>query len=99
MLDVSKEHIEIVEGPGGPKPRIAGHRVRVEDIVIWHEEIGMSAQEIVQEYPTITLADVYAALAYYWDHCEEMDRMMAEGRAFVEEFRHTHAGPLKEKLN
>jgi uncharacterized protein (DUF433 family) len=98
MLDVSREHIEIVQGAGGPKPRIAGHRIRVEDVVIWHEQQGMSADEIVREYPTITPADVYAALAYYYDHRDEMDRMMAEGQAFVEEFRRGHVGPLEEKL-
>ena len=40
MADVIREHIEIVPGPGEPKPRIAGHRVRVQDIAIWHEKLG-----------------------------------------------------------
>jgi uncharacterized protein (DUF433 family) len=98
MLDVSREHIEIVQGAGGPKPRIKGSRIRVEDIVIWHEKLGMSPHEIVFHHPTISLADVHAALAYYWDNRDEMERMMADGRAFVEEFRRTHPGVLEEKL-
>jgi uncharacterized protein (DUF433 family) len=40
-------HIEITPGVCGEKPRIAGHRIRVEDIVIWHEQKGMSPDEIV----------------------------------------------------
>jgi uncharacterized protein (DUF433 family) len=93
-MDVSTEHIEIVEGARGPKARIAGHRIRVIDVVIWHEKLGMSAEEIVKEYPTITRADVYAALAYYWDHRDEIERKMAEDDAFVEEMRRA-AGPSR----
>ena len=98
MTDVIREHIEIVEGAGGPKPRIAGHRIRVQDVVIWHEKLGMSPDEIVFHYPTITLSDVYAALAYYWDHRDEIERAIADEHAFVEEFRRHHIGPLEEKM-
>ncbi len=34
---VIAEHIEITPGVCGGKPRITGHRIRVEDIVVWHE--------------------------------------------------------------
>lgn len=60
-------HIEITEGIAGGKPRIAGHRITVQNIVIWHELLGRSADEIAVEYD-LTLADVYAALVYYYDH-------------------------------
>ena len=40
MTDVIREHIESVEGAGGPKARSAGHRVRVVDIVNLHEDQG-----------------------------------------------------------
>ena len=36
-----RRHIEIVDGAGGSKARIAGHRVRVEDAVIGHERLGL----------------------------------------------------------
>ena len=87
MVDVIQQHIEIVDGVGGPKPRIAGSRIRVQDVVIWHERMGLSADEIVEQHPTITRADVYAALAYYWDHRDEIERAMVEEHAFVEELR------------
>ena len=98
MSDVIRDHIEIVPGEAGPKPRIAGHRIRVQDVVIWHEKLGMSPDEIVDQHPTITLADVHAALAYYWDHREEIERAIAEEHALVEEFRRNHISPLQEKL-
>ena len=98
MADVVREHIEIVQGANGPKARIAGHRIRVQDVVIWHEKLGMSPDEIVHDYPTLTLADVYAALAYYWDHRDEIERAIAEEHAFAEALRRGAAGPLATKL-
>ena len=61
MVDVIREHIEIVSAAGTPKPRIAGHRIRVQDVAIWHEKLGMSADEIADQHPTITLADIRMA--------------------------------------
>lgn len=98
MVDVIREHIQIVEGPQCLKARIVGHRIRVQDVVIWHEKLGMSPEEIVDQYPTITLADVYAALAYYWDHRDEIEREIAEDAAFAEEFRRAHPSRVQGKL-
>lgn len=79
----------IVRTPGvrGGKPRIAGHRISVSDVAIWHERMGMSPDEIVSEYPTLRLSDVYAALAYYFDHRDEVDREIREGDEFAEKVR------------
>lgn len=99
MVGVIREHIEIVDGTGGPKPRIAGHRIRVQDVVIWHEKLGMSPDEIVHNHPAITLADVHAALAYYWDNRDAIERAIADEHAFVEQFRKACVSPLQEKLN
>src|SRR4051794_22075074 len=83
----------IVKTPGvcGGKPRIAGHRIRVQDIVVWHEQQGRSPDEIVSHYPQLSLSKVYAALAYYHDHREDIRREMAEDDAFVEEFQKSHS--------
>jgi uncharacterized protein (DUF433 family) len=61
------------------KPRIAGTRIKVEQVVIWHDRMGMSPAEIVSRWPHLTLADVSAALAYYHDHRAEIDAELAEG--------------------
>jgi uncharacterized protein (DUF433 family) len=73
MEDVIRRHIEKTPGICGGKARIAGHRIRVIDIVAWHERRGRSADEIVGMFPGITLADVHAALAYYFDNREEIE--------------------------
>lgn len=91
------QHIEITPGIAGGKPRIAGRRITVQNIVIWHERMGKSADEIAAEYD-LTLADVYAALAYYFDHCSEIDRDIEESKAFVEALRRKTPSKLKRKL-
>ena len=98
MVEVIREHIEIVQEAGGPRARIAGHRISVEDVAVWHEKLGMSPDEIVYNYPTITLADVHAALAYYWDNREDIERAIEEDKTFVEEFRRNYVTPLQRKL-
>src|SRR5215213_9128643 len=97
--DTIRRHIEIVDGVGGPKDMIADHRVRVEDVVAWHEKLGMSPDEIVDAIPTITLADVPAALAYYWGNREDLDRQMEKNSAEADEYRRLiDDGRLAQKL-
>lgn len=73
MENVIAQHITKTPGICGGRPCIAGHRIRVQDIVVWHEMRGYCPDEIVDMFPGITLADVYAALAYYFDHREEIE--------------------------
>jgi uncharacterized protein (DUF433 family) len=80
------EHIELTPGTAGGKPRIRDRRITVQDIAIRHERLGKSADEIAVEY-SLTLADVYAALAYYFDHRQEIDERMTEDRAFADALR------------
>ena len=94
---VQEQHIEVDPAIAGGKPRIAGHRITVQSVVIWHERLGKSADEIAAEYD-LTLADVYAALAYYFDHRSEVDESIAESEAFVEELRKRSPSKLLETL-
>ena len=80
------EHIEITPGIAGGKLRIAGHRITVENVVVWHERMGWSVDEIATGYD-LALADVYAALAYYFDHRADIDEYIREGDAFAEALR------------
>src|ERR1700722_7630253 len=75
------DRVRIVTTPGvcDGRPRIEGHRIQVEDIAIWHERMGMSPDEIVSDYPSITLADVHAALAYYYENRQRIDTDIEEG--------------------
>jgi uncharacterized protein (DUF433 family) len=96
-MDTDSSHIEVTPGVAGGKPRIAGHRITVQNIVIWHEQLGRSADEIATEYG-LSLADVYAALAYYFDHRQEIDQAIRADEEFVAELRKRTPSKLKAKL-
>jgi uncharacterized protein (DUF433 family) len=91
------QHIECTEGIAGGKPRVAGHRITVENIAIWHDRLGMSVDEIAHEYD-LTLADVHAALAYYFDHRVEIDRSIEAGQAFAEALRQQSPSKVHQQL-
>ena len=97
MQTVLDRHIEITPDIAGGKPRIAGHRITVHDIVIWHERLGFSPDEIALDYG-LDLSDVYAALTYYHDHRAEVDAAIEADEAFVADLRRRTPSRLLEKL-
>lgn len=86
-IPVIREYIGIKPGYCGGKPHILGHRIKVEDVAIWHERMKMSPSEIIDQYPSINLAQVHAALAYYHAHRDEIEADIREGKEFVEKLR------------
>lgn len=97
VAEILDRHIEITPGLVGGKPHIAGHRITVQTIVIWHERMGKSVDEICAEYD-LSLSDVYAALAYYFDHRDEIDRSIEESEAFIAALRKRTPSVLEKKL-
>lgn len=88
MEEIVRQHITKTPNVCGGRACIAGHRIRVMDVVVWHEMRGMSPEEIVYQFPGITLADIHAALAYYFDNRAEVEadfRNDEEWAKFAEE--------------
>lgn len=92
------QHIEATPGTRGGRPRVSGTRITVDDIVLLHLRLGRSIEEIAGDYD-LPLAAVHAALAYYYDHREEIDRSIADDIAFSEAFRNSNPSLLREKLS
>jgi uncharacterized protein (DUF433 family) len=99
MADIMVQHIVTTLEVMGGKPSIAGHRIRVLDIVVWHEKRGMSPDEIVDQFPGLTLADVYAALAYYFDHRTEIEEEFSSEEKLVEDLKSHFSSKLQRKLS
>jgi uncharacterized protein (DUF433 family) len=55
-------------------PRIAGTTTKVIEIVLDQQAYGWSPEEIQYQHPYLTLGQIHAALAYYWDHRAELDQ-------------------------
>lgn len=63
-------------------PRIAGRRISVVDIVLWDRE-GLAVEEIAAEF-NLSQEEILAALAFYSENTEEIDRYIEEGEAFFQ---------------
>ncbi|MCP4113137.1 MAG: DUF433 domain-containing protein [Desulfobacteraceae bacterium] len=90
-------HIDVTPGISGGKPRIAGHRITVQNIVIWYDRMGKSADEIASEYD-LDLADIHAALAYYFDHRIEIDKAIEDSENFLKSIRENSQSKLGQKM-
>jgi uncharacterized protein (DUF433 family) len=91
----------IVRTPGvcGGQPRITGTRIKVKHVYICVEKMGMTPAQVVAEYPHLTMAQVHAALAYYWSHQDEIHQEIANEEKLVAELKAKN-GPsrLRERL-
>ena len=85
------EHIAI--DPEGV-PIIAGTRTKVLQLVIDVMAHGSSPEEMRFQYPHLSLGQIHSALAYYWDHKEEVDADIERRFERVERWRH-EAGPSR----
>jgi len=75
-------HIAISPTMAGGQPHIEGRRIKVRDVAFQHEYLGRGTDEIAAELD-LTLAEVHAALAYYFDYRDEIEQTVADRETFV----------------
>src|SRR6266704_1424759 len=77
------ESIPLVIGNDGVM-RVRGTRVTLETVVAAFAE-GATAEEIAQQYPTASLADVYQVIGYYLRHETELEEYFSRRRQSIDE--------------
>ncbi len=82
----------------GGQPVISGTRIKVMDIAVRYELMGLSADRIVDEYPHLRLEQVHDALSYYYEHKAVFDKKYREDQAFLSQLKKQHPSKLKAKL-
>ena len=75
---IAHPHVERKPGVRGGKPVIRGTGFPVSAAVVYVLRQGMTPEELVKTFPHLTLAQIYDALSFYYDHREEMDPLVAE---------------------
>ena len=85
------EHIQTDPARCAGLAHIAGTRVRVIDVVVLHER-GLSPEEILDSYEHLSLGQVHAALAYFYDHPEAVEDDFRRTAPDEAEFRRQHPG-------
>lgn len=87
-IDIGALIVRTPEVRGG-RPRVSGTGVTVRRIVGWYK-LGLSPEEIVAEIPHLTLAQVYAALAYYHANREEVESDITAEEVEAERLEREH---------
>jgi uncharacterized protein (DUF433 family) len=80
-------------------PVIVGTNMKVIELVLERLAYGWSPEELHFQHPYLTLGQIHSALAYYWDHQEELDRDIERRLESVDQLsRATEPSPLAAKL-
>jgi uncharacterized protein (DUF433 family) len=96
MSTLAYPHIEL-DAQG--IPFLAGTRIKVVEVALDRLAHHWDAEEIQRQHPHLSLGQIHSALAYYYDHQEQMDQTIAEGLQRVEQIRASLGeSPIRAKL-
>jgi uncharacterized protein (DUF433 family) len=90
------EHIQL---DTNQVPIIAGANMKVVELVMAQRAHGWSPKELHFQHPYLSLGQIHSALAYYWDHQDELEAYIERRHQYAEDARN-EAGPssLHRKL-
>lgn len=84
---LEKTRIAKDKGICGGQPRIEGTRIKVQHIAFEYERLGWAPDQICDAHPSLSLSDIHAAIAYYYDHKQEIDGAIREDDEFVDKMK------------
>ncbi len=94
MATLGTSHLELrKDRRGQSRVYLSGTGLRVQDIAADHEFHGLTPEQIVREFPSLSLGQVHAALSYYFDHREEILGEMQGDADFAESLRQRFSKP------
>ena len=80
-------------------PFVEGTPIKIVELVADHKAYGWSPEELHFQHPELTLGQIHSALAYYWDHHQELDDDISERLRRVDRLRGQAApSPLQSDL-
>lgn len=80
------------DGVMGGQPRIENRRISVLQLIEWIHEEGMPPEDVATEFD-LEMADIYRALAYYYDNIEEMSTWRERREKRLRESRERQPSP------
>ena len=96
MVETRYEHV-VLDTKGIPS--IAGTTMKVIELVLEQTAYGWSAEELHFQHPYLSLGQIHSALAYYWDHKDDLDQEIARRLHTVDELRQNQPPlSLRERL-
>lgn len=78
-------------------PIIAGTTMKVVELITSVKAYGWTPEQLHENYPHVSMSQIYSALAYYWDRQAELDRDMERRYQFAEKLRREAGESLAAK--
>lgn len=91
MLTATEYHHIILDENG--VAFLADSNTKVIEVVLDQMAYGWSAEEMHRQHPHLSLAQIHSALAYYWDHQDELDAEIQSRIEIVNEIRERMGEP------
>lgn len=96
VVETRYEHVLLDEAG---VPIISGTNMKVIELVLEKIAYGWSPEELHFQHPYLSLGQIHSALAYYWDHQEELDQEIERRLEFVDRIQETtEPSPLLARL-
>ena len=96
--EIKHPYVTIAPEVKGGSPIIVGTRTKVIDIAIRYELGGMTPDQLIEQSPHLTLAQIHDALSYYYEHKSELDEAYRKEQMLVNELRKHYPSRLRAKL-
>ena len=80
------------------EPVISGTSIRVIDIAVRYEIMGMSPEDIIIAHPHLNLSQIHDALSYYYEHKKEIDRIWRDSTKKTETLKRSHPSIMDKKI-
>ena len=98
MKKTKHPYISLDPKIAGGQPVVRDTRIKVMDIAVRYELMGVSPDEIIDEYPHLKLEQVHDALSYYYEHKDLFDRKYREDQAVISQLKKKYPSKLKARL-
>jgi len=96
MIETDYKHIVLNENNVA---MIAGTRTKVIELVLDYQAYGWSPEELQFQHPNFTMGQIHSALAYYWDHQDELDADIERRWQEVKQLQQSREqSPLEKRL-
>ena len=79
-------------------PTINGTRMRVMDIAIEYEELGLTPNQIVEAFPHLKLEQVHDALSYYYENIDYFNKKKKKNKEILRKLKKKYPSILKDKI-
>jgi len=98
IKEVRHPYISVSKKIRDGEPVISSTGIRVLDIAVRYEIMGMAPEDIIVAFPHLTLPQIHDALSYYYEHKYEMDKMWKDALKKVEALKKLHPSVLEKKI-